>query len=254
MLSEGEGGKVSFPLLPCIYCHSKSEITIKIVFPKQVLFIPKEYFLVEEEKETLINIRLSSGICYPSNDTKRRSYKSCTSNSTSQWHVVLRVYLKNKKNYPLIHFQTTASQMCRWEWGDSGRALCFHSVPINSGGEIPDCWKPREVCNRFQQNQIAWAVLQATLCPVDPQTAPSLPLLYITEKWHAWSHDTSSTGKPILGCFNLLHLKYKSPTPDLTSCIFKWYHTLLCVTYFGQLWQQSDWSINEAPVSDCVSL
>lgn len=61
-----------------------------------------------------------------------------------QFHLTMtcsfqRAYLKNKKNYPLIHFQTTASQMCRYEWGDSGRALCFHSVPINSGGEIPDC-------------------------------------------------------------------------------------------------------------------
>lgn len=84
-------GKVSFPLLPCIHCYSKSEITIRIIFPKQVLFIPKEYSLVEEEKETLINIRrLPSGVCYPSNDSKKKSYKSFTSNSTSECHVALR--------------------------------------------------------------------------------------------------------------------------------------------------------------------
>lgn len=162
---------------------------------------------------------------------------------------------KKKNNSPLIHFQTTASQMCRQEWGDSGRALCFHCIPINSGGEIPACWKPRDICHRFQQNQIAWAVLQAALCPADPpKTAPSPPLLYIADKRHNQLHGISSTRKTVLGFFNLQHLKYRSLTLDLTSYIFKWYHMLLCVTYFGQLQQCSDWSINESPASDCISL
>lgn len=98
-------------------------------------------------------------------------------------------------------------------------------------------------------------MLQAALCPADPpKTAPSPPLLYIADKRHNHLHGTSSTRKTVLGFFNLQHLKYRSLTLDLTSYIFKWYHMLLCVTYFGQLQQCSDWSINESPASDCISL
>lgn len=57
MLVEGKEGESFFFIKDCIsidIVNQKQQE--KIVFPKQVLFIPKDYSLVKEEKEKLINI------------------------------------------------------------------------------------------------------------------------------------------------------------------------------------------------------
>lgn len=75
MLVEGKEGESFFFIKDCIsidIVNQKQQEKLSSL-SRSSLF-QKTYSLVKEEKEKLINIgRQASGVCYPSNDTKKRS-------------------------------------------------------------------------------------------------------------------------------------------------------------------------------------